>query len=160
MVFQDCTCKRVPVKVGQKPPGKPNGIGCSGGLNLGQTHTISVYSTIVFAKGTTSRQVDGCYVQNSSTGAELSANYPCPLSNNGHVLEFEKGATYQACVEGDNDSPDTLSFQWIVTSSIGHSKRDEFMQAISYDKSIVRGNFKGSVIVVDKDGAELQRFDL
>ncbi|KAJ6287352.1 RNA dependent RNA polymerase-domain-containing protein [Bipolaris maydis] len=144
LVYTDCSCKRIPKKVGQKPPGKSNGVGCSGGLTLGQTHTMSVYSTIVFATGTTSRQVDGCYVQNSSTGTELAANYPCPLNNNGHVLEFEKGATYQACVEGDDDSPDTISFQWIVTSSIGHSKRDEFMQAVSYDKSVARErrNFK------------------
>ncbi|KAL5113169.1 hypothetical protein ACEQ8H_008963, partial [Pleosporales sp. CAS-2024a] len=76
---------------------------------------------------------------------QLSANYPCPLVNNGHVLQFEKGATYQACVEADDDSPYTIAFLWIVTSSIGHSKRDEFAQAISYDKSLARGNFNGSV---------------
>jgi hypothetical protein len=127
---------------------------------LGQTHTTSVYSTIVFATSTNAGDVDGCYVQNSSNGVELSANYPCPLNNNGHVLEFEKGATYQACVEGHDDAPSTISFLWKVTSSVGHGRRDELMQSITYDKSIARGDIKGSVLIVDEEGTELQRFDL
>lgn len=130
---------------------------------MGLSHTSSVYSTIVFAKTTNANDVDGCYIQNSSNGVESAANYPCDLNNNGHVIEFEKGATYQACVEGDNDAPSSISFLWKVVSSVGHgspSKRDELVQSIKYHKTMARGDIKGTILVEDEDGTELHRFEV
>lgn len=166
----DCCCLRTPKRLGSLPPHDADGIACSGGIRFGTgigrdpmfKSSVAVWSEIIVS---TQKGMEGCYVQDSSTGKHMSAYYPCINTGKfGSVLDLPGRSTYQACIEADDYTPDRINFLWFLSSPVGHGRRDGATvpllsgESIIYDHSLASPNWKGEIILRDENGEEVTRF--
>ncbi|KXT04024.1 hypothetical protein AC578_4962 [Pseudocercospora eumusae] len=107
----------------------------------------------------------GCWTQQSGDSSKtLNEHYPCDNDGGGYdanLLTFDKGVTYQTCIEANDDSPNRISWLWKITSPFGHYKRDGVIQKrildlIEIDHSVATGGGDTKIVIVDEDGVETE----
>ncbi|KAF2769193.1 hypothetical protein EJ03DRAFT_99748 [Teratosphaeria nubilosa] len=162
----DCSCVQIDKKIGSKPPHTTTGVACSNPLNAKwdvNIKAIDVYSTIVTTKPQRS-EIQGCYTE-TTRGRRLNNHYPCgSAADNGNVLAFANGDDYHACIETNDDTPDRINFEWVIQSPWGHLKRDDgsnydLRDLLHIDRTADSKKYRGSVVLLDHLGEELDRYD-
>lgn len=162
MLNADCACQPIQTKKGSKPPGDTDGIACSGGVKFakpGEYKKVEAIDVDSLIMATTQVGLQGCYVQQGADVHEIASHYPC--ENVQDKLRFFAHESYQACIEGNDNTPQRINFDWIIRSPLGR-KRDgtevhDLASILQYDHSVSTKGWQGGVVLVDQDGEELLR---